>query len=353
MKHKNSFESLTLREEEVIRASLSGLPDKIVARKLGMALTTIRAHWRTIRLKTGLSSRMEVTDSYRRWQVALAGACIDLGFGSACLGGASNDARELLSYLSPDHEPLANAVLRETKPLYRTDLDAFERTFLRCVRAAKGEAVPTDNGERPRCICPTHCEQCMVKSLLVRGTPLAEEILSRFCPDVAWFLKCSMKTGEIACAWAAASPDYQCEVRLKTDRIWHWFFDRLKSRGSCMVPTVRLLPEAAVEEFRGLRELNLSSCYFFTLGTSPEGLAGLAFLGYIHTTILSRDHLTPFMAESGRPCKGDDLTFLNDLPTPASGGAPTPSAGSAKRTEAPHRGGSTPARWEYPASPSP
>lgn len=308
------FEFLTLREEEVIRASLSGLPDKAVARSLRISLPTIRAHWRTIRLKTGLPSRMEVTDSYRKWQVAIAKACIAQGLNSGYSSSDSSDALEILSYLGDEATLSSPSQTNENGAYSQFDPDSYARFMLKHAMASEDSSPQIVADNPSQCICPFNCAQYKMKGIklvetdiVMKGiklveTNIVEEILKRFSPDVAGFFRCNLESGVINCAWAATSPKFEGDVTLRSDQLWNWFLERLRLSGACWLPSIRLLPEAATEEFRGLRQIGVSSCYFFVLGRSPNGPSALVFIGYNNTTILSKSQITAFVAESERPC---------------------------------------------------
>ena len=52
-------ESLTQREWEVVQLAAAGMTDKRVGAKLGIAKSTVTAHWVRIRLKLGAATRGE------------------------------------------------------------------------------------------------------------------------------------------------------------------------------------------------------------------------------------------------------------------------------------------------------
>lgn len=55
------LERLTEREREVLRALANGEPNRLLARRLGIAERTVKAHITSITRKLDLSSRLEAT----------------------------------------------------------------------------------------------------------------------------------------------------------------------------------------------------------------------------------------------------------------------------------------------------
>jgi PAS domain S-box-containing protein len=62
-------ESLTARQHEVLRLLAGGLPAKVIARRLGVAETTIRTHIRAILVELGTHSQLEAISKARRLQL--------------------------------------------------------------------------------------------------------------------------------------------------------------------------------------------------------------------------------------------------------------------------------------------
>ncbi|WP_406269279.1 LuxR C-terminal-related transcriptional regulator [Streptomyces sp. NBC_00191] len=58
---ETDLERLTEREREVLRALANGEPNRLLARRLGIAERTVKAHITSITRKLGLRSRLEAT----------------------------------------------------------------------------------------------------------------------------------------------------------------------------------------------------------------------------------------------------------------------------------------------------
>jgi DNA-binding NarL/FixJ family response regulator len=85
---------LTQREVEVLRLIMQGLPDKVIAHRLGRSIETAKSHVRAIRMKLEASSRVEAVAIARRRGLVCETSMAMSGSGRNGAGSPQNFAEQ-------------------------------------------------------------------------------------------------------------------------------------------------------------------------------------------------------------------------------------------------------------------
>lgn len=270
MLKKMMFTELSSREEEMIRAALSGATDEMLSKELGVALPTVRSHWRTIRLKFGLQGRGEIVDLFRRSQTSIFSTYLAKFFRFRIDDLAQDDLVSLLNRLAHQDEPLAESngmeeQLSDKRPESALSV-SIDLGFL-----CNGE-IKLDKDIKQANLLDSHVVDFIA---VLNIDPKSEEIL------------------ECLTTYSNRIRILGTTKAIQGAKVWPWFLTNLRLSSFVAVPSISLLPLSASVEFAVLKRTGISSCYCCRLPAEHDGnwrfvLVGFHDLAFVHRSVIFR-----------------------------------------------------------------